>query len=30
MNAITSLDHGGIVETVFKALGRSRIVGTAG
>ncbi len=30
MNAIAGLDRAGIVQTVFKALGRSRIVGAAG
>ncbi|QND49745.1 1-deoxy-D-xylulose-5-phosphate synthase [Rhizobium lusitanum] len=30
MNALAGLDRAGIVQTVFKALGRSRIVGAAG
>jgi 1-deoxy-D-xylulose-5-phosphate synthase len=30
MNAKAGLDRAGIVQTVFKALGRSRIVGAAG
>jgi 1-deoxy-D-xylulose-5-phosphate synthase len=30
MNAMAGLDRAGIVQTVFKALGRSRIVGAAG
>ena len=30
MNAMAGLDRAGIVQTVFKALGRSLIVGAAG
>jgi len=30
MNAMAGLDRAGIVQTVFRALGRGRIVGAAG